>query len=155
MAYTSREVVASVHDVFAILTDPRTYPDWLAGASDIRAVDDDWPRPGSKFHHWVGLGPFRVADSTKVVEVEPDRLLRLAVRARPFVSAIATFTLVGDDERCAVALQEEPAVRVVGTVVRPVMDPVTHVRNHLSLKRLAGLAATRARGRTNRVPFRG
>jgi uncharacterized protein YndB with AHSA1/START domain len=147
MAYTSREVEAPAHDVFAILTDPRTYPEWLAGASDIRAVDDDWPRPGSKFHHWVGLGPFRVADSTKVLVHEPDRVLRLGVRARPFVSAVATFTLVGDDERCVVSLQEEPAVPIVGTIVRPVMDPVTHVRNHLSLKRLADVAVARARGR--------
>jgi uncharacterized protein YndB with AHSA1/START domain len=144
MAYTSREVEASVHDVFALLTDPQTYPDWLAGASDIRAVDDDWPRLGSKFHHWVGVGPLRVADSTKVLEIEPDRRLRLGVRARPFVSAIATFTLVGDDRRCMVSLEEEPAVPLIGTIVRPVMDPLTHLRNHVSLRRLAALAAARA-----------
>ena len=31
----------------------------------------------------------------------------------------------------------EPALRTIGNLVRPLMDPATHVRNHRSLRRLA------------------
>ena len=144
MACTSREVGASAHDVFRALVDPRTYPEWLAGAANIRDVDHAWPEPGSRFHHTVGVGPVKIPDSTKVVRVEVDRLLCLAVRARPFISAIATFSLVSDGQRCVVTL-EESALRLIGNVVRPVLDPLTDVRNHYSLKRLATFVSARSK----------
>ncbi len=139
MAFASREIHARPHDVYQVLLDPRTYPRWLAGAADIRGVDDDWPRPGSRFHHRVGVGPLTIPDNTEVLAVEPDHLLRLAVRARPFVSAVVTFRLLGEDDRCVVTFEEEPAHRLIGNLVRPVLDPITHVRNHRSLRRLAQL----------------
>jgi uncharacterized protein YndB with AHSA1/START domain len=146
MSYVSREFARSAPEVFAALIDPETYPAWLVGASDIRDVDDEWPLAGSKFHHRVGIGPLTLADSTELLACQPPRMLRLAVRARPFISAVVTFELVGDADRCVLTMEEEPAVRTVGNVVRPVMDPVTHLRNHLSLKRLDRLlgAATDA-----------
>lgn len=152
MAFASREIGASVHDVYRMLIEPRTYPRWLIGATDIRDVDDDWPAPGSRFHHRVGVGWFSIPDSTKVIEVEPDRLVRLAVRARPLVSATATFTLVGDGDRCVVTFQEEPAVRWLGNIARPVLDPVTHLRNHRSLKRLAEVVESSFVDRPSRRP---
>ena len=36
------------------------------GASDIRAVDDDSPELGSKFHHRVGVAPLTIADATEL-----------------------------------------------------------------------------------------
>ena len=138
MAYTSREIAASSSIAFGVLTDPETYPRWLIGATAIRDVDATWPRPGSKFRHVVGFGPLQIADDTEVLDIdETEMLLRLKVRARPLISAVATFRVIGSNRRCVVTLQEEPAVRTVGNVVRPVMDPATHVRNHRSLRRLA------------------
>jgi uncharacterized protein YndB with AHSA1/START domain len=136
MSYVSREFARSAPEVWEALIDPRTYPAWLVGASDIRDVDDDWPRVGSRFHHRVGVSPLTIADSTELRAAEPPRMLRLAVRARPFISAVVTFELMGEVGRCVVTMEEEPAVQAIGTMVRPVMDPLTHVRNHLSLKRL-------------------
>ena len=139
MAYTAREVMASPKEVFGILVDPATYPQWLGGASAVVDVDDAWPAPGSRFHHVVGVGPLRVADSTEVVDIDDGAVLRLRVRARPFISAVVTFRVVGSDDRCLVTMEEEPALRTIGNLVRPVMDPVVHVRNHRSLRRLAEL----------------
>jgi uncharacterized protein YndB with AHSA1/START domain len=137
VAYTSREVMASATQAFSVLTDPTTYPRWLVGARAIRDVDDAWPQPGSKFHHVVGFGPFRIADYTEVLDVDDGVMLRLKVRARPWISAIATFRVLGSDQRCVIALEEEPGVKTVGALVRPVMDPTVHVRNHRSLRLLA------------------
>jgi hypothetical protein len=128
--------MASARDAFAVVADPETYPRWLVGASAIREVDETWPRPGSRFEHLVGFGRLRIADHTEVLDFEQNALLRLQVRARPLISAIVTFRVMGCDSSCVITLEEEPAVRVVGTLVRPVMDPTIHVRNHRSLRLL-------------------
>lgn len=138
MAYTSREIEAGARRAFAVLIDPETYPRWLVGARAVRGVDSAWPKPGSKFHHVVGFGPLRIADSSEVLDIDESAMvLKLEVRARPLIAAVATFRVVGGDSRCVITLQEEPSLRTIGNLVRPVMDPATHVRNHRSLRRLA------------------
>ena len=91
MAYTSREIAADRARVFAVLTDPHTYPAWLVGNVEVQEVDDGFPEPGTGFRHQVGAWPFTIADRSLVMDVDQDRLLRLDVRARPFVRAVATF----------------------------------------------------------------
>ena len=145
LAYTSVEMDAPVPDVFAVLVDAHSYPRWLIGAAEVRRVDDGWPAPGTRFHHRVGLGPLSLADSTEVIAIEQDRMLQLAVRARPLISAVVTFRLVGDGVRSVLTWEEEPALRLVGNLVRPVVDPLTHLRNHRSLQRLAVVVAQRVR----------
>ncbi len=137
MAMASIEIRGSASQVYAVLIDPETYPHWLVGAERIRDVDDNWPAIGSKFHHRVGIGPLTIPDSTKVLATEPERRLVLAARARPFFSAIVTFTLVSDGTRCATFFHEIPAQPFVAKLARPVLDPATHVRNQRSLERLA------------------
>lgn len=136
MAHNCREIKAPPEEVFAVLADPYSYPDWLIGAANIRDADHNWPSPGTVFHHTVGIRPFAIPDVTRVVDVEPFRSLRLSVRARPLVAAEVLFTLVGDGERCTVSIEEEPTLRILGNVVRPLVDPVIHHRNHRSLERL-------------------
>ncbi|HSM65630.1 MAG TPA: SRPBCC family protein [Ilumatobacteraceae bacterium] len=139
MAHTCREFPVPPAAVWDLLIDPYTYPEWLVGTAEIRDVDDDWPAVGSRFRHRVGIGPLTIPDHSEVLHIEPRRELRLAVRARPFVSAVATFRLVGDRTVSMLSLQEEPTVRTVGNLVRPVIDPSIHLRNHRSLRRLGDL----------------
>jgi uncharacterized protein YndB with AHSA1/START domain len=143
LAYTSIELAAPSDEVFSLLVDARSYPRWLIGAAEIRQVDPGWPGPGSRFHHRVGVGPLSLPDSSEVLAIDPDRMLRLAVRARPLVSAVVTFRLIGDGRRTALMWEEEPAERLIGNLVRPVVDPLTHVRNHRSLRRFAALLRQR------------
>ncbi len=139
MSFTSREFAASPADVFAVLVDPESYPYWLIGTDRIRDVDSNWPAIGSKFHHVVGFGPLKIADDTEVIDIEDGRMLQLKVRARPLISAVATFRVVGEATSCVVTLEEEPAIRSIGNLVRPLLDPTVHMRNHRSLRRLAAV----------------
>jgi hypothetical protein len=136
VSYVCREFDASAPTVFGVLLDPESYPEWLIGAKSIRDVDASWPEPGSRFYHRVGIGPLVIPDHTEVMAVDRGSMLRLRVRARPFIAAVVSFRLVGDGDRCVVTMEEEPARRVIGNLVRPILDPVTHVRNHRSLRRL-------------------
>ncbi len=139
MATVHRTISLPVHAVYAALTTPQTYPHWLVGCRDIRAVDPDWPAPGSAFHHRVGLaGPLTVADDTKVIEQADDALLCLEVRARPFGRGRATFTLTAgvDADATIVELDEVPIGLLAPT--QPLADPLIRRRNERSLANLAG-----------------
>jgi uncharacterized protein YndB with AHSA1/START domain len=136
MAFTSRIIDAPAGVVWAALLDPSTYPDWLIGTREVREVEPDWPAIGSGFHHSVGVGPLVLRDRTHITGIEPGHRLELAVKARPLVSACARFELVSDGDRTVVTLEEEPAHRIIGNLVRPFLDVATHHRNHRSLRNL-------------------
>lgn len=122
--------------VFAALTTPETYPDWLVGCQDIRDVDDGWPAVDTRFHHSVGLiGPLTVDDSTKVLAIDPPHQLVLEVRFRPFGRGMVTFTLQPRGLEATVVTFEEVPLGTLA-VAKPVLDPITDHRNRRSLQRL-------------------
>jgi uncharacterized protein YndB with AHSA1/START domain len=137
MASADLVIEADRDAVWAAVADPTTYPSWLIGAKLIRSVDQDWPSPGTRFHHRVGFGPITFDDHTTVVEVDPSRLLALRIRATFALQAIARFELSDHDRGTQVRFEEEPARRIIGNLVRPVLDPMTHARNAASLRRLS------------------
>jgi len=121
-------------DVWAALVDVRTYPTWLVGARRIRSVDDEWPAPGTAFHHVVGFGPITIADATRSVAVDPERRLELVVRARPAVEATVVFELQDAAEGTLVTMEEHPIG--LHRVLAPVLAPLTQARNRASLAQL-------------------
>lgn len=136
MPKIERELAASPSDVWAAVIDPRTYPEWLLGTDKIRDIDDGWPEPGTAFHHRVGVGPFKVDDRTSVLEVVPDTRLVLRIRATPVVRSTVTFTVASSGGGTLLGFEEEPAVPVIGDLVRPLLGPLTRARNSSSLDRL-------------------
>ncbi len=129
----------SPEEVFDHLIHVEEYPQWLLGASEIRRIEDDWPAVGSSFHHTVGRGPFRVEDRSKILVIDRPHRLELHVRATPVVQGHATFRVQGCENGSSLSLQEEPAMERIGAILRPVMDPATHMRNHRSLQKLVQL----------------
>jgi uncharacterized protein YndB with AHSA1/START domain len=145
MAVTQKSMRHPRAVVFAALTTPETYPQWLLGCQDIRAVDKGWPGPGTKFHHRVGLvGPVTVSDSTMVLEVDDPERLVLEVRARPLGRGQVTFTLRATSDGGTLLTIDEVPIGLLAPL-RPVLDPVTARRNEKSLGDLAAfLDADRA-----------
>ena len=112
MAYVSREFDVPAADVFAILLDPASLPE-LADRRRVRPRRQrrPWPSRRSRFHHRVGVGPLTIPDYTEAVAVEHGSMLRLRVRARPFIAGMVTFRLIGDGDRCVVTMEDHrPAV---------------------------------------------
>lgn len=138
MAVVRRDIRVPVPAVYAALTNPHTYPHWLVGCCDIRRVDTNWPAPGSRFHHRVGLGgPITVDDYTEVLAQTDDALLSLEVRARPFGRGRAIFTLTAgvDADSTLVKLDEVPIGLLAPTKL--LADPLINRRNVRSLSNLA------------------
>jgi uncharacterized protein YndB with AHSA1/START domain len=143
MARNEHLVRASPTAVFDVLADPRGYAYWVVGSKEIRDADRNWPQRGSRFHHTVKLGPFRIKDDSCVEEVQPGRLLQLKVNGRPLGTARVKLELTEADGGTQVTMTEDPA----GALSRLVFTSLTHrlvrTRNVRSLDRLAELAEGR------------
>ena len=125
-----------IDEVFTAIADPRTYPEWLLGAKEMRAIDPTWPAPGSEFHHRVGLiGPITIDDSSSSLGVHAPECLELEVRARPVGRARVTFRLTAPTPQTTeVDFSEVPigAARILA----PIAGPLAVLRNHRSLDNL-------------------
>lgn len=141
------EVDATPEEVFEVLSDPTTYPEWLVGAKAIRSVDEDWPAVGSRFHHRIGLGgPLTIPGSTSVRRSEPPELLELGAGMGPFGEAKVRFRLRRRDRRTHLAIEEEPRRGIARTgwaVLRPLMLVGLWGRNEVSLASLRDLVERR------------
>jgi uncharacterized protein YndB with AHSA1/START domain len=135
------EIAAPPDEVFAVVTDPRTYPDWVVGCDRIRGIDAGWPQPGSRFHHTVGAGPAKVDDSTAVVHVDHERRrLTLAASAGSAGAARVTFHVEPAHGAGATAslvtIEEEPTDGPTTHLPSAVTDTALQVRNAETLRRL-------------------
>jgi uncharacterized protein YndB with AHSA1/START domain len=137
--YTS----ATPEDVFAVLLDPSAYPYWVVGAKKLRQVEDGWPAAGSGFHHSVGVGPLATRDETRIVRIDPPRLLELDAHGWPAGQARVTLRLEGNRDRTRVEMIEEPTEGPARWLHNPLLDAAAHARNTVSLRRLARLAEGR------------
>jgi uncharacterized protein YndB with AHSA1/START domain len=128
--------------VFAVLTDPEAYADWVVGSDTIRDADPTWPAHGSRFYHRVGVGPIKVKDHTEVLEVDPPHKLVLHARARPLGTAKVTLLLEPAGNGTRVTMQEVAGDALSKLAINPLTDWLVHHRNVESLRRLKRIAET-------------
>lgn len=147
MAVVEQVVAASPARVWAILADGWTYSDWVVGTAHIRAVDPQWPAPGSRIHHKAGPWPLSIHDSTVAIATDPPHMLRMRPRLWPLGEAEVHITLIAvDAARTKIRLTEDFRAGPLRWVRNKVNDLVMHRRNRESLRRLAELAVRRAAG---------
>ncbi len=127
-------VPASPEAVFEVLSDPETYPEWLAGAQRIRQVDDAFPDPGARFDHEVGpTEGATVADDTTSVMSDPPNRLVLEVHVGP-VRGLVEFELERTADGTLVTFRES-AAGPPGFAM-PMLRGAIFLRNKGSLERL-------------------
>jgi hypothetical protein len=144
MAEVVEVIGAPVEHVFAVLADGWSYAGWVVGASHIRDVDTEWPKPGARIHHSVGSWPLVVDDVTAVVSVVPPQVLELDARLWPLGAARVRFelarTATGMTE---VTMKERVCSGPTSLLPNAVQDLVLVPRNRETLRRLADLARGR------------
>jgi uncharacterized protein YndB with AHSA1/START domain len=139
VARTEIVIAAAPERVFAVLSDPGAYANWVVGAQAIRSADPDWPAPGSALYHTVGAGPLSLRDRTRVVDSEAPVMLELHARARPLPAANVTLWLTPEGDGTRVTMLESPSQPVLSLLIGPVGHLALHVRNQESLRRLRDL----------------
>lgn len=143
MSRTVAYVKAPPSDVFAVLTNPYSYAYWVVGCKRIRSVEDTWPAPRSAFHHTVGVGPMATNDETRVVRIDPPRMLELQARAWPAGQARVTLLVEGSGGGSRIEMIEEPTAGPARWMHNPVLDAAAHARNTVALRRLRRVAEGR------------
>lgn len=139
-------VEARPEQVFAVLSDPDRYPEWVVGARSVRGQEGGFPAAGSRFHHSVG--PVGIRDHTEVLEVEPPRRLVLRAKARPLGTARVAIALRESAGGTEVAMEEEPADRMTRLLAgNRLADLALRLRNAAALARLKRLVEGGPRGR--------
>ena len=130
--------------VFSVLADGWLYPAWVVGASRIRGVDAEWPRPESRLYHSVGLWPAVIDDATVSLEWSPPRRAVFQAKGWPIGEATVTIDVKRRGDGCVVRLQEEPAAGPGRWVPSFLTQPLLVWRNAETLRRLAFLAEGRS-----------
>jgi uncharacterized protein YndB with AHSA1/START domain len=143
MATSRVTIPAAPADVFAVLADARSYERWLVGCKRVRAVDEGWPAPGTKFHHRVGIGLIEVADYTEVVSVAEPTELVLRARARPLGTARVSFSLEDGPGGTLVVMEEAPVAGLAARIHNPLIEVGVAARNRKSLRNLQSLVGLR------------
>jgi len=129
--------------VLDVLADGWSYAAWVVGTSRIRSVSPDWPAPGARIEHSVGLWPALLDDVTDVREWDPEHGIDLVARGWPAGEARVTIRVKPRTEGCLVRIDED-AVAGPGTLVpRPLRAAVLKARNTETLRRLAYIAERR------------
>jgi NAD(P)-dependent dehydrogenase (short-subunit alcohol dehydrogenase family)/uncharacterized protein YndB with AHSA1/START domain len=140
MARNRVHIDATPEAVFAVLSDPYRYPEWVVGAAGIRDHDEEFPEVGSRFHHKVGSWPVGVKDHTEVIEVDPPHRLVLKAKARPLGTAVIEVDLSESAGGTELTMEEGPGDRLTSLVAgNPVADTALRVRNAEALARLKRL----------------
>lgn len=143
MSTNRRVVKAPPQAVWDVLADGWLYPVWVVGASRMREVDDDWPAPGAKLYHSVGVWPALLDDSTSVLESQAPTHLKLRARGWPAGEAEIDLRVEAHADGSEVTIRED-AVAGPGKLVPKVLrDPQLAIRNVETLKRLAYIAEGR------------
>ncbi len=137
---TSLDTTATTEQVWSVLTDGWSYGMWVVGASRIRAVDENWPAPGSRIHHSVGVWPVVLSDHTESVSVQEGRELVMSARALPFGAASITMRLHPQNTGCRIEMIEHARTAPFTMVPESVQHLAVHPRNREAVRRLALLA---------------
>jgi uncharacterized protein YndB with AHSA1/START domain len=129
--------------VWDALADPGGYGYWVAGSKAVRDADPQWPAPGARFHHTIGVGPVVVSDHTEALEARPPELLRLRAKGRPLGTATVTLELIPRDRGTVVRISESTDGIYAPLDWNPLFRLLTKGRNAESLMRLEELALRR------------
>jgi uncharacterized protein YndB with AHSA1/START domain len=144
VATNKRFMPVPAQAVWDVLADPGDYGYWVVGSKLIRDADPDWPAPGSKFHHTIGVGPFKVSDHTEALEAERPHRMVLRAKGRPVGSAKVTMTMTPRDGGTVVQMTENPDGAYRPLALNPLLHVFTVLRNAESLMRLEELALRKA-----------
>ena len=143
MVVTRRRIKADPGTVFGVISDGWTYPSWVVGAIRMRAVEEDFPAPGTRLHHSVGVWPLMIQDHTEVTRCDPGKRLVLLARAWPAGEAIVDIELEPDGDGTLVTMREDAVAGPGRLVPGPIRAAGLVVRNEETLRRLASLAERR------------
>jgi hypothetical protein len=131
-------------DVFAVLSDGKSYGYWVVGTRAVKEVIGEWPAAGSRIHYVVGHLPLRKDDYTEAVACEWPQRLQLEAHAWPAGSLHIELRVEPSSTGCTVTIEEGPKKGLLKTIDNPLIDLAIKARNVETLRRLEKKTRERA-----------
>ena len=131
MARNRISVSATPDEVFAVLSDPYKYPEWVLGTTEVVAADGSWPKTGSSFDYRAGPPPLVWSGTTEVVDVDPPRRLVLQTTL-PIGGVHIDIEIHPAEEGSTIFITEHATV----PSLRHPLEPGFHLRNTFTLPSL-------------------
>lgn len=138
-----RHTTASRKQVWDVVANGWMYSQWVVGNTRMRAVAPNWPAPGSKIHHTIGVWPVVVNDETVVESCTPLEELVLLAKVRPFGGARITLRLTDIHNGTRVEMAEVPVGGPLNWLPRRLSLLLVYPRNRECVERLVSLAERR------------
>lgn len=138
-----RDTTATRQQVWDVIADGWTYSQWVVGNTRMRAVDPNWPAPGSLIHHTIGIWPLVVNDETEVESCTPAEELVLTAKTRPFGKARIVLRLADTPTGSRIEMAEVPVGGPLNWIPRRAALLAAYPRNRECLERLVVLAERR------------
>ncbi len=137
-----------------MLADGWMYATWVVGASRVRLVDPQWPAPGSRLHHSIGIWPALINDHTEVLTADPGRELLLKARGWPAGEATVRIRVTpgSTPDTSSVSIVEDATSGPGKLLPRAARQLLIAPRNTESIRRLAFIAEGRHRRHTPGTP---
>jgi hypothetical protein len=136
MSTSVRHMPLRPEAIWTVLADAGEYRHWVVGSKEVRDAHRDFPAPGTRFDHTIGVGPLAIRDHTEVVDAQRPVRLRLRAKARPLGTATVTMELRPDGDGTTVRMIEYPDGLYAPLRLNPLVHALTKVRNAESLRRL-------------------
>lgn len=140
MATVRKHVQESPAALYELLADGWTYSQWVVSTSHVRALDANWPEPGSRLHHAAGAWPLAVRDRTEMRELEPTRRMLMTAKSWPLGEAEVEIVLLPEGSGTDLTIREQGTDGSVDCFATPIGDALVYRRSVESAARLAGLA---------------
>lgn len=138
-----RDTTATRQQVWDVIADGWTYSQWVVGNTRMRAVEPNWPAPGSRIHHTIGVWPLVVNDETEVESCTPTKELVLLAKTRPFGMARIVLRLADTPTGTRVEMAEVPVGGPLNWIPRRLALLAVYPRNRECTERLVALAERR------------
>lgn len=131
--------------VLGVLADGWSYSTWVVGTARIRAVDREWPEPGTRILHSVGLWPALINDETIVRAWDPEGSIELQARGWPAGEARVLIEVrpAASGGGCRIRVTEDANKGPSMLLPRRVRGAVIGPRNVETLRRLVFIAERR------------
>ena len=143
MAITERLMACTPQQVFDVLLDAYLYKHWVVGAKDIRGADPHWPAIGATFYHRLGTAQAHLKDKSEILDLEVPHRIELRIYARPLGIGRVIITARPTDDGTIVSIKEDPEIGTKLRPLGPLINPLTHIRNLESLRRLEKVISIR------------
>ena len=139
----TRDIPVPRHRIWEVLGDGWTYSQWVVGNSRMRAVDKNWPAPGSTIKHSIGAWPFVIDDETVSEKCEPESELVLLAKTGFLGAQRVALRLSDIPSGCRVEMSEVPAQGPMNLVPDRIAEAGIDIRNRECLWRLENIALQR------------